>query len=82
MMILMSRMHPASIEFLEAYKTYLQNDIPIRKYLLKYQKTLRIVSAKIGGKNVRPETVPEAIHALLNYYIGAAMWKRPVDRLT
>jgi len=82
MLILMSRLYPASEEFLRAYKTYMQHEVPIRKYLIKYNKTLRIVAAKIGGYSTNPTTVPKGVHVLFNYYICAAMWQRPVDRKT
>jgi len=82
MLILMSRLYPASEEFLEAFKTYLQHETPIRRYLLKYKKNLRIVAAKIGGYSTSPITVPKGVHVLFNYYIGAAMWQRPLDRRT
>jgi len=77
MLILVSKVYPASNEFLKTYKTYLQHQTPDRRYLIRYQKTLRIVATKIGGYSTNPTTVPHGINALMNYYIGAAMWKRP-----
>jgi hypothetical protein len=77
MLILISRTCHSSEEFLNSFKTYLRHSIPQRKYLLKDQKTLRIVATKIGGYSTNPKTVPQGINALMNYYIGAAMWQRP-----
>jgi hypothetical protein len=77
MLMIVSRVYPASEKFLNAYKTYLQHENPQRKYLLKYQKTLHVVATKIGGYSTNPTTVPKGINALMNYYIGAAMWHRP-----
>lgn len=82
MLILISRLYPASEEFLSLFKVYLGHDMPRKKYLLKYEKTLRIVAAKLGGYSTKAITVPKGINALINYYIMAAMWQRPTDRRT
>lgn len=82
MLILISRLYPASSDFLDLFKVYLGHNLPRKKYLLRYQKTLRIIAAKLGGYSTKSITVPKGINALMNYYIGAAMWNRPVDRRT
>lgn len=82
MLIIISRLYPTSEEFLNLFKVYLGHNIPRKKYFLKYQKTLKIISAKLGGYSTKAITVPKGINALINYYIMAAMWKRPEDRKT
>ncbi|CAL8090633.1 unnamed protein product [Orchesella dallaii] len=82
MLIIISRLYPASEEFLCLFKNYLGHDVPNRKYLRKYQRTLKIIASKLGGYSTRAITVPKGINCLMNYYIGAAMWQRPVDRRT
>lgn len=82
MLIIISRLYPTSTEFLEVFKKYVSHDVPHRKYLLKYQRTLRIIAAKLGGYSTKPITVTKGINALMNWYIAAAMWQRPTDRRT
>lgn len=82
MLIIISRLYPASEEFLHTLKVYLYHDMPAKQYMLRNQRTLRIIAAKLGGYSTKSITVPKGINALMNYYIGAAMWQRPVDRRT
>ncbi len=82
MLIIISRLYPASENFLKLFKRYVAHDVPQRKYLLKKQRTLKIISAKLGGYSTKSITVPKGINALMNWYIAAAMWQRPTDRMT
>ncbi len=82
MLIIISRLYPASQEFLHALKQYLTFDTPLRPYLLKYQKGMRIIATNLGGYKTRAITVPQGVNALMNWYIAAAMWERPADRRT
>ncbi|CAL8091343.1 unnamed protein product [Orchesella dallaii] len=82
MLIIISRLFPASEEFLHVFKQYLTYDTPLRPYLLKYQRRVRIIATKLGGYRTKSITVPKGINALMQWYIAAAMWQRPVDRLT
>lgn len=79
MMIVLSRMYPASDDFLQGLKTYATYDTPYRKYIVKSMPGFRIVAAKLTGYTVKPRSVPTAINVLINWYIAAAMWKRPDD---
>lgn len=82
MLIIISRLYPASEEFLRTLKQYLMYDTPLKPYLLKHQKGLRIICTKLGGYKTKPITVPKGVNALMNWYIAAAMWQRPADRRT
>lgn len=77
MLVLMSRMYPASTHFLREVKNHINNELPQRqrKHLTKYHRALKVVDVRLGSKVVMPETVPEAIYSLTNYYISAAMYK-------
>lgn len=79
MMIVLSRMYPASEDFLQGLKIYATYDTPVRKYIVKTLPGFKIVCAKLTGYQVQPKSVPTAINVLINWYIAAAMWKRPDD---
>lgn len=82
MLIILSRMYPQAEAFIDNLKFYATMKTPLRKELLKVIPTLRIVSAKLTGQTVKPETVPKGVHVLINWYIAAAMWQRPEGRRT
>ncbi|CAL8125485.1 unnamed protein product [Orchesella dallaii] len=79
MLILLSRLYPQGKEFVQSLKTYATFNSSIRRMLVKTIPTLKVVSAKLTGAVVRPESVPVGINVLINWYICAAMWKRPDD---
>lgn len=79
MLILLSRLSPASDEFVQSIRCYAMYDTPLRKEIIKTLPTLRRVAAKLSGYSVRPESVPTGVNILVNWYICAAMWKRPDD---
>lgn len=82
MLILISRLYPASETFLDLFNVYLCHDFPDKKYWRRYKRTMHIVASKLGGYSTKAITVPKGVNALMNWYIAAAMWKRPQDRLT
>ncbi|CAL8091346.1 unnamed protein product [Orchesella dallaii] len=82
MLIILSQLYPSSEEFLHVLKQYLTFQTPIKRYLLKYQRGFRIISANLGGYKTKAITVPKGINALMQWYINAAMWQRPADRMT
>lgn len=82
MLIITSRLYPASEEFLRMLRKYLVFDTPLKKYLIKFQNGLRIMSTNLGGYKTKAITVPKGINALMNWYVNAAMWQRPKDRRT
>lgn len=75
MLILMSRLYPASKHFLWTCRDYFTNDrlkgTMSRKYMLKYHRNLRVVGVKLGGHLVTPTAVPHGIQLLFSYYIAA-----------
>jgi len=77
MLILVSRVYPSSGGVSQGFNSYLQHENPYRKYLSRSKRALPIVATKVGGYSTNPSTVPQGINALMNYYIGSAMWKRP-----
>lgn len=79
MMIVLSRMYPASDDFLQSLKTYATYDTPVRKFIVKTLPGFKIIAAKLTGYTMQPKSVPTAINVLINWYIAAAMWKRPDD---
>ncbi|CAL8125483.1 unnamed protein product [Orchesella dallaii] len=79
MLILLSRLYPQGEEFIRGLKIYASLNTPLRKELVKTIPSLRVVSAKLTGYSIRPKSVPVGINVLINWYICAAMWKRPDD---
>lgn len=79
MMIVLSRMYPASEDFLQGLQVYATYDTPLRKFIVKTLPGFRVVCAKLTGYSMQPKSVPTAINVLINWYIAAAMWKRPDD---
>jgi len=82
MLIIISRLFLASEEFCHVFKQYLTYDTPLRPFLLKYQRRVRIIATKLGGYKTKSITVPKGINALMQWYINAALWQRPADRRT
>lgn len=79
MLIILSRLVPASEEFVHGLKCYATYETPLRRYIIKVLPTMKIVCAKLTGYRVRPGSVPVGVNVLINWYIAAAMWKRPDD---
>lgn len=80
MLIILSRLYPQSEKFIHGIKLYVSyNNSLKRRELLKTIPALKLVSAKLSGYTVKPNSVPKGIHVLINWYIAAAMWKRPDD---
>lgn len=79
MLIILARLVPASDEFVQSIRCYVMYETPLRGYILKVLPTLKRVSAKLTGYSVRPQSVPVGVNVLINWYICAAMWKRPDD---
>jgi len=67
MMIVLSRLYPASQDFLQALKVYATFDTPVRKHIVKSVRHFKVVAAKLTGYAMRPESVPTAINVLINW---------------
>ncbi|CAL8142555.1 unnamed protein product [Orchesella dallaii] len=71
----MSKVNPASQDFLNALDYYISFPNSERIRLRRIIKTLRNVSMKIGPCSVVPATVLSAMDLLSSYYIVVALWK-------
>lgn len=79
MLIILSRLYPQGKRFIHGIKIYATLNTPLRRQLLKTIPSLKVVSAKLTGYTVQPQSVPVGVNVLINWYIAAAMWKRPDD---
>jgi len=68
MLIIISRLYPTSSQFLHVLKQYLTYDTPLRPFLIKYQRCLRVIAANLGGYKTKAITVPKGINALMQWY--------------